>query len=166
MTRGPAAFAAVLAVGATAASVKAYAAAEAFDPVTFFTGATHGEGRLKEAFKREKRVTVDSVGHADKDGLLLLDQKVAVEGEPLRLRHWRLREVAPGRYTGTISSATSPVEAQAMGQAIRIRYSMEGGIKVETWLTALPGGRTVQNKTSFSKWGFKVASITERIEKR
>jgi len=156
-----AAIAMALAIGATAAP-----AAEPFDPVAFFTGATHGEGQLKEAFKREKRVTVNSVGRAEKGGLLLLDQKVAVEGEPLRLRHWRLRETAPGRYAGTISDATGPVEAQAVGQAMRIRYSMKGGIKVETWLTALPGGRAVQNKTSFAKWGLKVGSLNERIEKR
>lgn len=166
MIRGAAAIAAALAASVAAASAETHATGEAFDPVTFFTGATHGDGRLKEAFKHEKRVTVDSVGRADLDGLLLLDQKVAVEGEPMRLRHWRLREAGAGRYTGTISDATGSVEAQTVGNAMRIRYSTKDGIKVETWLTALPGGRTVQNKTSFTKWGLKVATLTERIEKR
>jgi hypothetical protein len=97
---------------------------------------------------------------------LLLDQKVAIEGEPLRLRYWRLREAGPGRYTGTISDAIGPVEALTMGRTMRIRYTSKDGVKVETWLTALPDARTVQNKTSFTKWGLTVATLTERIDKR
>lgn len=158
--------AAALAAGAIVLPAETLAAGEAFDPVTFFTGATHGEGKLKQALKREKRVTVESVGRADKDGLLLLDQKVAIEGEPLRLRYWRLREAGPGRYTGTISDAIGPVEALTMGRTMRIRYTSKDGVKVETWLTALPDARTVQNKTSFIKWGLTVATLTERIDKR
>ncbi len=53
-----------------------------------------------------------------------------------------------------------------MGRTMRIRYTAMDGVKVETWLTALPDGRTVQNKTSFTKWGLKVATLTERIDKR
>lgn len=166
MSRGATAIAAALAAAVVVLPAEALAAGEAFDAVAFFTGVTHGEGQLKQALKREKRVTVASVGRADKDGLLLLDQKVAIEGEPLRLRHWRLRETSPGRYTGTISDATGPVDAQTMGRSMRIRYTAKDGVKVETWLTSLPGGRTVQNKTSFTKWGLKVGSLTERIEKR
>ena len=111
-------------------------------------------------------MSVDSVGRADKDGLLTLDQKVAIEGEPLRIRRWRLRQAGPGRYTGTLTDATGPVEAQAIGQSIRIRYTMKDGLKVESWLAPLPGGRAFDNKTSITKWGMKVATLTERIEKR
>ena len=146
----------------------ATAASEAapLDPVAFFTGASHGEGRLREAFNRERRVSVDSVGHADKGGLLILDQKMAIEGEPLRIRRWQLRQVGPNRYTGTLTDATGPVEAKVIGRAIRIRYPMKGGLKVESWLTAVPGARAFDNKTTITKWGLKVASLTERIEKR
>ena len=151
---------------ALAAAGDAVAAPEAIDPVAFFTGASHGEGRLREAFKRERRLSVDSVGRADKDGLLILDQKLAIEGDPLRIRRWRLRQVGPNRYTGTLTDATGPVEAQVIGRAIRIRYPMKGGLKVESWLTAVPGARAFDNRTTITKWGLKVASLTERIEKR
>ena len=157
--------AAAIALSLAAAS-DAAAAPDAIDPVAFFTGASHGEGRLREAFKRERRVTVDSVGRADKDGLLVLDQKLQIEGEPLRIRHWRLRKVGPNRYTGTLTDATGPVDAQVIGRSIRIRYPMKGGLKVESWLTAAPGARAFDNKTVITKWGLKVASLTERIEKR
>jgi hypothetical protein len=151
---------------ALATAGAAVAAPDPIDPVAFFTGASHGEGRLREAFKRERRVSVDSVGHADKDGLLILDQKMAIEGEPMRIRHWRLRQVGPNRYTGSLTDATGPVEAQVIGQSIRIRYPMKGGLKVESRLTAVPGARAFNNRTTITKWGLKVASLTERIEKR
>lgn len=151
---------------ALAAAGEAVAAPEPLDPVAFFTGASHGQGRLREAFKRERRVSVDSVGRAEKDGALILDQKMQIEGEPLRIRRWRLRQVSANRYTGTLTDATGPVEAQVIGRGIRIRYPMKGGLKVESWLTAVPGARAFDNKTTITKWGLKVASLTERIEKR
>jgi hypothetical protein len=149
-----------------AAAGEAAAAPDPIDPVAFFTGASQGEGRLREAFKRERRVSTDSVGHAEKDGLLILDQKMAIEGEALRIRRWRLRQVAPNRFTGTLTDATGPVDAQVIGRAIRIRYPMKGGLKVESWLTAVPGARAFDNRTTITKWGLKVATLTERIEKR
>ena len=151
---------------ALAAAGDAAAAPDAIDPVVFFTGASHGEGRLREAFKRERRVSTDSVGRAEKDGLLLLDQKMAIEGEPLRIRHWRLRQVGPNHFTGTLTDATGPVDARVIGRSIRIRYPMKGGLKVESWLTAAPGALAFDNKTSITKWGLKVATLTERIDKR
>jgi hypothetical protein len=158
---GAAAFALALAVAGDAT-----AAPDALDPVAFFTGASHAEGRLREAFKRERRVSADSVGHAEKDGTLILDQKLAIEGDPLRTRRWRLHQVGPGRYTGTLTDATGPVDARVIGRAIRIRYPMKGGLKVESWLTAVPGAAAFDNKTTITKWGLKVASLTERIDKR
>jgi len=159
---------ATVAIGLALAAGNATAAPEAppLDPVTFFTGASHAEGRLREAFKRERRVSAVSVGHAEKDGTLILDQKLAIEGDPLRVRRWRLRQAGPGRYTGTLTDATGPVEAQVIGRAIRIRYPMKGGLKVESWLTSVPGAQAFDNKTTITKWGLKVASLTERIEKR
>lgn len=151
---------------AVATAAVAAPEAEPIDAVAFFTGASHGEGRLKEALKSERRVTTVSVGHAEKDGLLVLSQKMQIEGEPLRNLRWRLRQVGPDRYTGTLTDATGPVEAQVVGRAIRIRYTMKGGLKVESWLTAIPGARAFDNKTTITKWGLKVASLTERIEKR
>jgi hypothetical protein len=139
---------------------------QAFDPVGFFTGPTHGEGRLKELMKGERRVVVDSIGHADKDGSLILEQKVAVAGDPVRHRRWRLRQTGPGRFSGTLNDATGPVEAVVDGSMVRIHYSMKGGIRVSQSLSARPGGKAVDNRTVFTKWGIKVATLTERIDKR
>lgn len=137
-----------------------------FDPVAFFTGATQGRGELRELLGKPKRTSTQSVGRVDKDGWLVLDQRVAVEGDPLRQRRWRLKQVRPGRYSGTLSDAKGPVEAEVTGQSARIRYVMKGGIKVEQLLTPLPGARAVSNRATFRKFGMKVATLSERIEKR
>ena len=157
--------------GAIAAALAFSAGASAqapkpFDPVAFFTGPTQGRGTLKEALGKEKRTVTQSVGRVDKDGWLLLDQKVAVEGDPVRQRRWRLKQVAPGKYSGTLSDAKGPVKAEVRGQTVRIRYVMKGNIKVEQELTAVPGGRAVVNRGTFRKFGMKVAIMKERIDKR
>ena len=137
-----------------------------FDPVAFFTGSTQGQGELRELLGKGKRTQTLSVGRVEKDGWLILDQKVAVEGDPVRQRRWRLKQVAPGRFSGTLSDAKGPVEAEVTARSVRIRYKMKGNLKVEQLLTALPGGRAIDNRATFSKWGMKVATLTERIEKR
>lgn len=150
---------------ALAASASAQAP-RPFDPVAFFTGATQGRGELRELLGKPKRTSTQSVGRVDKDGSLVLDQKVAVEGDPLRQRRWRLKQVAPGKFSGTLSDAKGPVEAEVRGQTVRIRYVMKGNIKVEQELTAQPGGRAVINRGTFRKFGMKVAIMKEQIDKR
>jgi hypothetical protein len=153
-------------VAVTLAAASPAQSPKPFDPVAFFTGPTQGEGTLKELLGKAKRTKAVSVGHVDKDGWLILEQKVAVEGDPLRQRRWRLRQTGPGKYSGTLSDATGPVEAEIVGQTIRIHYVMKGGIKVEQLLTAEPGGKALDNVSTFRKFGMKVATLTERIEKR
>lgn len=137
-----------------------------FDPVAFFTGATEGRGELRELLGKPKKTSAQSVGRVDKDGWLVLDQKVLVEGDPVRQRRWRLKQVAPGKYSGTLSDAKGPVEVEVRGQTVRIRYVMKGNIKVEQTLTPLPGGRAVINRGTFKKFGMKVALLKEQIDKR
>ena len=153
------------ALGVIAAAAPAQAP-RAFDPVAFFTGATQGRGTLKEMLGNEKATRTVSVGKVDKGGWLVLDQKVAVEGDPVRQRQWRLKLVAPGKYRGTLSDAKGPVEAEVTANSARIRFVMKGGIKVQQVLTPLPGGKAVINRATFRKFGMKVATLNERIEKR
>lgn len=138
---------------------------EAFDPIAFFTGRTHGEGTLDQVLKGSRRLTVDSIGRERKDGLILT-QRISVAGEPPRTRNWLLRRTGPGRFAGSLTDADGPVETTAIGRAIRIRYPLKGGLEVEQWLVALPGGRSLDNRLTVTKWGIRVASLRERITKR
>ena len=134
--------------------------------MAFFTGATEGRGELKELLGKRKHTSTQGFGRVDKNGWLVLNQKVAVEGDPVRQRQWRLKPVGPGRFKGTLSDAKGPVEAEVRGQTVRIHYVMKGGIKVEQLLTAKPGGQVVINRGTFRKFGVKVAIMKERTEKR
>ncbi len=158
----------VLALAACTAAAPPEAAQRgpAFDPVAFFTGSTHGDGQLDQIMKGTRKVTVDSVGRPQRDGTLTLTQRIVTAGEPPRTRLWKLKQTAPGRYGGTLTDASGPVETVAVGRAIRIRYPMKGGLKVEQWLVALPGGRALDNRLTVHKWGVRVASLHERITKK
>ena len=162
---GVAAFALALSACGSAPPPEASQAGEAFDPIAFFTGATHGEANLDQIFKGSRRVSVDSIGRPTKGGLLLT-QRITVAGEKPRTRRWVLRRTAPGRYGGSLTDANGPVETQAVGRAIRIRYPMKGGLKVEQWLVARANGRSLDNRLTVTKWGFRVATLEERIDKR
>ena len=155
-----------LAACTAAAPPEAAQPGPAFDPVVFFTGATHGDGRLDQVMKGVRTVTVDSIGRPERDGSLTLIQRIAMQGDPPRTRVWKLKQIAPGRYGGSLTDASGPVETRAIGRAIRIRYPMKGGLTVEQWLTLLPGGKAVDNRMTVHKWGMKVATLRERITKR
>ena len=155
-----------LAACAAAAPPEAQQAGPAFDPIAFFSGASHGDGRLDQIMKGTRTITVDSDGRPEADGSLTLTQRIVTQGDAPRTRLWKLKQVAPGRYSGSLTDASGPVETIAIGRAIRIRYPMKGGLKVEQWLVALPGGRALDNRLTVTKWGIKVASLHERITKR
>ena len=149
-----------------AAPPEAKQAGPAFDPIAFFTGTSHGDGRLKQIMKGVRNITVDSVGTPEADGSISLAQHIVTQGDAPRDRVWRLRQTAPGRYAGTLTDASGPVETITVGRAIRIRYPMKGGLQVEQWLVAMPNGKMLDNRLSVTKWGIHVASLHERISKR
>ena len=140
-------------------------AGPAFDPIVFFAGATHGAATLDQLFRADRTMTVQSEGTLGRDGALTLRQRISVEGSPVRMRSWVMRRSGGGTYSGSLTDAVGPVDTRTIGRAIRIRYEMKGGLKVEQWLYALPGGRALDNRLSVTKWGVEVASVRERITK-
>lgn len=140
-------------------------AALPFDPVAFFEGRSRGAGELRQVLTSPKKVTVDSVGIAQRDGTLVLRQRIDVQGDKPRERVWRLRRIGPRSFAGTLSDAKGPVRASVEGKAIHIRYRTTDGLGVQQWLTPA-GNRAIDNYMTFSKFGLKVATLTERIEKR
>jgi hypothetical protein len=81
------------------------APAPSFDAVGFFQGRTRGEGELKVVLSRAARVKVEGQGRREADGTLVLDQLIDRDGAEPERRQWRIREVAPSRYRGTLTSA-------------------------------------------------------------
>lgn len=146
---------------AVAAATPAQAA---FNPVDFFRGHTHGEGTLKIIFQASKKITVDSVGHAEKDGSLLLEQVVHEPGKPARTRYWRLRQTGSDRFEGTLTDAASPVRVDVEGDRIRIRYKGKDHLDFDQWLTPA-GPKQLNNSMRVKRFGITVAHYDEVIRK-
>ena len=155
----------LLATFASAPPVRAADAAQPFDPIRFFNGTTEGEGVLKVALRSPTEIRVQSRGRIEPDGTLSVRQIVSEGDKPARTREWRIREVSPGRYAGTLSDATAPVVGETIGNRLRLRFRIKGGLYVEQWLTFASGGRSVHNVMRVRKFGLTVASVDERIRK-
>ncbi|KQN93013.1 hypothetical protein ASE95_10535 [Sphingomonas sp. Leaf231] len=141
------------------------AAPPAFDPLRFFTGRTRGTAELKAILHARQPVAVRGTGAIQPDGSLSLDQVVQEGDKPSRMRHWRLRRVAPGRYTGTLTDARGPVDGVVTGDRMQIDFTSTGGFRVSQSLTLAPDGRSLSNRLVAKRFGIKVAVLTERIEK-
>lgn len=153
---------------AAALSAAALAAAPAFaapfDPMRFFNGRVESDGRAKVVFKGTHGLRVHSAGRVEPDGTLILDQKVEEEGEQPRMRAWRMRQVGPGRYAGTISDAEGPVTGEtAPDGRFRMAFKMKGGLAVEQWLTPGADGLTLKNDMTIKKFGITVATVQETM---
>ena len=136
----------------------------AFNPVEFFSGRTHGEGILKIVFQTAKKMSVDSVGRAEKDGSLLLEQTVHEPGKPARVRYWRLRQTAPDRFEGTLTDAAGPVRVDVTSTGVRIRYKAKNHLDFDQVLTPA-GPKEVKNSMRVQRFGITVAHYEERIRK-
>lgn len=141
----------------------------ALDPLAFFTGPSKGQGILNTITGGEQWVLVSSVGTPLADGSLSLRQRIVQGGElesdeTTRDRTWIIRPISPGTYTGTLTEAIGPVEAKVRGNSMTIRYRTNDYTVHQRLVLGADG--KLQNRLDVRKWGVKVATLRERIEKR
>ena len=153
----------------------AQADAPRFDPFTFFAGASRGEGVLDKVRSDPVPVQVTSLGRivtettresawaAPPRRVLVIDQTIREGEKPARTRQWRLVEVAPGRFEGTLSDAISPVTGTAEGNRLVIEFTIKGSFKVRQELTLSPDGQRAHNVTRISQLGVTAAVLVENI---
>jgi hypothetical protein len=150
-------------LGASAAAVPS-APAEMSDPMRFFEGRTESVSTVKLIMR--KPFSSRSIGQGEIDsGVLELVQRVQDEGKAPYNRQWRMRQVAPGQFAGTMSEAAGPVLAEEVDGRYRFRFRMKGNLTVEQWLTPLPGGQVAKTKTSVRKFGMTVGHSEGTIRK-
>lgn len=133
-----------------------------FDPIRFFEGRTRGVGVLKVALHGRQPTAVAGRGRVEADGTLVLSQDVTQGSEPTRTREWRLREVSPDHYAGTLTDATGPVSGETAGGTLTLRFPSKG-TAVEQVLTLSADGRSAQNVLTARKLGVRVARLDETI---
>lgn len=140
------------------------AATPAFDVFVFFDGRLEGRGRLNTIFSGTVPLQVESTGRIEGDRLRL--SQIIREGDkPARTREWIIRQVAPGRYAGTLTDAEGEVRGETTGNRLRLTFTMKGGLPVEQWLTLSPDGRRAYNVLTVRKFGLPVARLAEDIRK-
>ena len=134
-------------------------------PLQFFEGRTEIVSLVRVVMKKPYRSRTLGQGSIAPDGTLSLVQQVKEDGKPPHQRQWRIRQVGPGSFSGTMSEAVGPVQVQELGGKFRFRFRMKGNLAVEQWVTPLPGGKSADSKTTVRKFGMRVASSEGTIRK-
>jgi hypothetical protein len=134
-----------------------------FDAIRFFTGCTRGEGQLAVVLHGRQRVTVHGVGHVEPDGTLVLDQSVVRGAKAPKTRQWRLRQIAPHRYAGTLSDARGAVTGETVGDRLHLAFTGRDGFHVEQWLTLAQDGRSAANVLTAKRLGMTFGRLDEHI---
>ena len=153
------------AIGALLLAVPA-PAAPLVDPLRFFEGRTESKGTVRVFMRKSYQTQSLGQGRIESDGSLSLVQQVNDEGKPPRQRRWRIRQVGPHRFEGTMSEAIGPVAIDQVGGRYRFRFKMKGNLSVEQWLDPLDGGMAARNSMTVRKFGMTVGTGDGTIEKR
>ena len=141
------------------------ATAQVADPLRFFAGRTETQGMVKVLFRKPYRTRSLGQGRIEPDGSLSLVQRVEDDGKPPRERRWRVHQVGPGRYSGTMSDAAGPVDIEQVGNRYRFRFTMKGHLNVEQWLTPMAGATAARTTTRIRKFGMTVATTDGTVRK-
>ena len=158
-------FRTVFAAATAAFLFTAPASAEPLKPMHFFEGRTEGNGTIKLFLRKPYRSHSIGRGRIEPDGSLSLVQRVEDEGSPPHERRWRIREVGPGHFAGTMSEASGAVTIDEVGGSYRFRFRMKGNLAVEQWLIPLPGGLSARNSIKIRKFGMTVGTSDGTIRK-
>ncbi|MFV0623384.1 DUF3833 family protein [Sphingomonas sp. ac-8] len=136
-----------------------------FSPADFFVGRTEGSGTLAVIGGRRTAIRVASIGHVEPDGTLVVTQSVREGDKPVRQRTWRIRQIAPGKFAGTLSDAAGPISGVIDGNLLHLTFRMKGGLTADQRLYLRADGRTVFNRMAVRKVGVVVAVLAETITK-
>lgn len=157
-----------LAAAATLAfsmSASSGAAAKISDPLRFFEGRTETLSTVKVLTKKPFRSRSIGRGKMLSDHSLDLLQQVEDEGQPPRERRWKIRQVGPGRFVGTMSEAIGPVTIDETPNGYRFRFKLKDHMAVEQLLTPIGSGSAARTVTIVRKFGIKVAKSEGTLRK-
>jgi hypothetical protein len=146
------------------AAVPGAALAAPVDPIQMFVGHSRGHGILKVIFKKPQTVDVEGHGTIEKNGDLVLIQKVDDHSGPPRTRSWRIRKSGPSRYSGTMDDAVGPVSITLAPDGAHLQYVDHDGNRFEQLLVQR-GPNEIINYLKVRKFGIVVARMTETIRK-
>jgi len=135
------------------------------ESLRFFEGRTEMVSLVKVALRKPYRSRTLGQGSIAPDGTLSLVQQVREDGKPPHQRQWRIQQIGPRSFAGTMSEAIGPVKVQELGGKFRFKFRMKGNLAVEQWVTPLPGGKSAQSRITVRKLGMLVAISDGTIRK-
>ena len=141
------------------------AAKPAHSPMQFFEGRTEGVGTIRIMLGKPYKTRSIGHGRFEPDGTMVFVQRVVDDGKPPRERRWKIRQIAPHRFSGTMTEALGPVAIEEIAGRFRFRFRMKGNLSVEQWLIPLAGGTTARNTATIRKFGVKVGTSDGMLRK-
>jgi hypothetical protein len=134
----------------------AAAADKLADPLSFFEGRTETVSTVKMVMKKPFKSRSLGRGKLLSDRSLDLVQRVEDEGRPPHERRWKIRQVGPGRFAGTMSEAVGPVTIEETPKGYRFRFKLKDNMAVEQWLMPMAGGKAARSKVTVRRFGIAV----------
>ena len=107
---------------------------DAGEPLRFFEGSTEMMSSTQIIAQKPFVTRALGRGRISKDGTLDLVQHVDELGRRQFNRFWHIRQVAPGRFGGTMSEAVGPVTIENKGGRYLFRFRLKDDLSVEEWL--------------------------------
>ncbi len=136
------------------------------DPLSFFEGRTETLSTIKMVMKKPFKSRSIGRGKLLGDRSLDLVQRVEDEGRPPHERRWKIRQVGPGKFVGTMSEAVGPVTIDETPKGYRFRFKIKDNMSVEQWLKPNPGGKSARSQVTVKRFGiavFKSDGIVRKI---
>nr|WP_255537773.1 DUF3833 domain-containing protein [Motiliproteus sp. SC1-56] len=143
-----------------------------FKPETYFQGKTWAWGVFEDRFGNLKRQFQAEI-QGDWDGqTLTLDEHFVYSDGETEQRIWRIVRGDDNLYTGTAGDVVGEARGQTAGNAFQWRYQLNlpvgenhWVVNFNDWLWLQPGG-VVVSRTSVTKWGLELGTLTVFFSKR
>ncbi|MEP7181715.1 MAG: DUF3833 domain-containing protein [Betaproteobacteria bacterium] len=143
----------------------------ALDLAQYFNGTVDGWGMFQDrSGKVVKRfyVRIDAKWEGNRG---TLDEHFEYADGEKQQRVWTLVKEG-GRYTGTAADVVGNAQGEAQGNALHWNYVLALPVDGKTWnmdmddWMYLIDERTMLNRTTMSKWGFRVGEVTLSFRRR
>ncbi|MGV6819348.1 MAG: DUF3833 family protein [Parvularcula sp.] len=161
--------ASILAVFALAAcGTAAPPVGPSLDPAAFFSGPTRGDGVLvRRDGSIDQTFYVNGMGRVTPDGELILEQTIHWSGGKVDQRAFRLSQVGPGEWRGSLDGARGNAQVTVSGNHMILRYALAdvrlGRMQQHLYLT--PDEQRLINEGTVRVGGVTVRRLHEIIEK-
>ena len=143
-----------------------------FNAETFFSGPLTAHGVLKDRSGNVTRHFNATINAYWKNGIGTLEERFEFNDGEIQFRNWTLTPQSNGGYIATAGDVLGNGHAETAGNAFHLDYTLqiqyEGkplALTVDDWMFRV-SDKVVINKSTLSKWGFRVGSIELAIIKQ